>query len=57
MIGRSRQFSEPRLRQQARITKKSQTLVERDILGQWVRRFVAKGYVICANNQISVSNS
>ena len=36
MIGRLRQLSEPRLRKQARI-EKSQTLVERDILVQWVR--------------------
>ena len=36
MIGRLRQLSEPRLRQQAGI-KKSQTPVERDILVQWVR--------------------
>ena len=37
MIGRLRQLSEPRLRQQARI-EKSQTPVERDILVQWVRK-------------------
>ena len=37
MIGRLRQVSEPRLRQQARI-EKSQTPVERDILIQWVRK-------------------
>ena len=36
MIGRLRQLSEPRLRQQAGI-EKSQTPVERDILVQWVR--------------------
>ena len=36
MIGRFRQLSEPRLRQQAEI-EKSQTPVERDILVQWVR--------------------
>ena len=37
-IGRLRQLSEPRLRQQAGI-EKSQTPVERDILVQWVRNF------------------
>ena len=37
MIGRLRQLSEPRLRQQAGI-EKSQTPVERDILIQWVRK-------------------
>ena len=37
MIGRLRQLSDPRLRQQAGI-EKSQTPVERDILVQWVRR-------------------
>ena len=37
MIDRLRQFSEPRLRQQAGI-EKSQTPVERDILIQWVRK-------------------
>ena len=37
MIGRLRQLSEPRLRQQTGI-EKSQTPVERDILVQWVRR-------------------
>ena len=37
MIGRLRQVSEPRLRQQAGI-EKSQTPVERDILIQWVRK-------------------
>ena len=37
MIGRLRQLSEPRLRQQAGI-EKSQTPVERDILVQWVRK-------------------
>ena len=36
MIGRLRQLSGPRLRQQAGI-EKSQTPVERDILVQWVR--------------------
>ena len=36
MIGRLRQLSEPRLRQQVGI-EKSQTHVERDILVQWVR--------------------
>ena len=36
MIGRLRELSEPRLRQQAGI-EKSQTPVERDILVQWVR--------------------
>ena len=36
IIGRLRQLSEPRLRQQAG-TEKSQTPVERDILVQWVR--------------------
>ena len=36
MIGRLRQLSEPRLRQQAGI-EKSQAPVERDILVQWVR--------------------
>ena len=36
MIGRLRQLSEPRLRQQAGI-EKSQTPVERNILVQWVR--------------------
>ena len=36
MIGRLRQLSEPRLRQQAGI-EKSQTPLERDILVQWVR--------------------
>ena len=36
MIGRLRQLSEPKLRQQAGV-EKSQTLVERDILVQWVR--------------------
>ena len=36
MIGRLRQLSEPRLRQQAGI-EKSKTPVERDILVQWVR--------------------
>ena len=36
VVGRLRQFSEPRLRQQAGI-EKSQTSVERDILVQWVR--------------------
>ena len=37
MIGRLRQLSEPRLRQQAGI-EKSQTPVQRDILVQWVRK-------------------
>ena len=37
MIGRLRQLSEPRLRQQAGI-EKSQTPVERDIFVQWVRK-------------------
>ena len=37
MIGRLRQLSEPRLRQQARI-EKSQTPVERDILIQWDKK-------------------
>ena len=37
MIGRLRQLSDPRLRQQAGI-EKSQTPVERDILVQWVRK-------------------
>ena len=37
MIGRLRQLSEPRLRQQAGI-EKSQTPVERDVLVQWVRK-------------------
>ena len=37
MIGRLRQLSEPRLRQQAGI-EKSQTPIERDILVQWVRK-------------------
>ena len=37
MIGRLRQLSEPRLRQQAWI-ENSQTPVERDILVQWVRK-------------------
>ena len=37
MIGRLRQLSEPRLRQQAGI-EKPQTPVERDILVQWVRK-------------------
>ena len=37
MIGRLRQLSEPRLRQQAAI-EKSQKPVERDILVQWVRK-------------------
>ena len=37
MIGRLRQLSEPRLRQQAGI-EKSLTSVERDILVQWVRK-------------------
>ena len=37
MIGRLRQLSELRLRQQAG-TEKSQTPVERDILAQWVRK-------------------
>ena len=36
MIDRLRQLSKPRLRQLAGI-EKSQTLVERDILVQWVR--------------------
>ena len=36
MIGRLRQLSEPKLRQQAGI-EKSQTPVERDILVQWER--------------------
>ena len=36
MIGRLRQLSEPRLRQQVGI-EKSQTPLERDILVQWVR--------------------
>ena len=39
MIGRLRQLSEPRLRLQGGI-EKSQTPVERDILVQWVRKFV-----------------
>ena len=38
MIGRLRQLSEPRLRQQARI-EKSQTPVDRDILVKWVRKW------------------
>ena len=38
MIGRLRQLSEPRLRQQAGI-EESQTPVERDILVKWVRYF------------------
>ena len=37
MIGKLRQLSEPRLRQQAGI-EKSQTPVERDILVQWARK-------------------
>ena len=37
MIGRLRQLSEPRLRQQAGI-EQFQTPVERDILVQWVRK-------------------
>ena len=37
MIGRLRQLSEPRMRQQAG-KEKSQTPVERDILVQWVRK-------------------
>ena len=37
MIGRLRQLSEPRLRQQAGI-EKSETPVERGILVQWVRK-------------------
>ena len=41
MIGRLRQLSEPRLRHRAG-TEKSQTPVERDILVQWVRKFVLK---------------
>ena len=41
MIGRSRQLSEPRLRQQARI-EKIETPEERDILVQWGRNFVLK---------------
>ena len=44
MIGRLRQFSEPRLRQQAGI-EKSQTPVERDILVQWVRIFYSAAVV------------
>ena len=40
MIGRLRQLSERRLRQQAGI-EKSQTPVERDILVQWVRIWVS----------------
>ena len=36
MIGKLRQLSKPRLRQQAGM-EKSQTPVERDILVQWVR--------------------
>ena len=36
MIGRLRQLSNPRLRQQAGI-EKSQSPVEKDILVQWVR--------------------
>ena len=39
MIGRLRQLSQPRLRQQAGI-EKSQTPVERDMLVQWVRNFL-----------------
>ena len=38
MIGRLRQLSEPRLRQQSR-TEKSQIAVERNILVQWVRNW------------------
>ena len=41
MIGRLRQLSEPRLRQQAGI-EKSQTPVERDILVQWVRTVILR---------------
>ena len=37
MTGRLKQFSGPRMRQQAGIGK-SQTPVERDILVQWVRK-------------------
>ena len=52
MIGRLRQLSEPRLRQQARI-EKSQTPVERDILVQWVRkRITSSSYtMICPSVQ------
>ena len=39
IIGRLRQLSEPRLRQQAGIGK-SQTPVERDFLVQWVKKYL-----------------
>ena len=45
MVGRLRQLSEPRLRQQAGI-EKSQTPVERDILIQWVRKKQFKVLII-----------
>ena len=44
MIGRLRQLSEPRLRQQAGI-EKSQTPVERDILIQWVKKEWVTGII------------
>ena len=45
IIGRLRQLSEPRLRQQAGI-EKSQTPVERDILVQWVREHDYGSWII-----------
>ena len=52
MIGRLRQLSEPRLRQQAG-TEKSLTSVERDILVQWVRKgFIGTDNIFC----ISISS-
>ena len=55
MIGRLRQLSEPRLRQQAGI-EKSQTPVERDILVQWVRNSCPMGEKdLCKHVQPNIS--
>ena len=63
MIDRLRQRSEPRLRLLAEI-EKSQTPIERDILGQWVRNkkygisychyqnFDRFGYLLCRGSKI-----
>ena len=62
MIGRLRQLSQPRLRQQARI-EKSQTPVERDILVQWVRKLLIEygepfvGRTFCSGKQTGSQES
>ena len=54
MIGRLRQLSEPRLRQQAG-TEKSQTPVERDIFVQWVRsRYLSSNQIVIATSDTVV---